>query len=394
MKLFCPISGVPFYTLDKLPLQYTIEHPIFSIPFEGLMYALKDTEHQENKFIQDAPDGIANENASLAFIAQLANQARNDKAYREPAFQLYTAKKLLFLAFFKECGLLEVEEGCYCKINPRVLYANYAKAIELFIWAEGFTPRIAIAKLPRFKISKQTEQMDNLNDYLTLLQESRDDTHKLHSLTEERILDKLEQAIAILSINRNVQQQMPWEGRNRIVAKWALLQTGAPANIYDFWFAILSKQPETYHLAGINVNGERLPVSMNDLKELQGYMLENLITDTQDGSYYYDSMTLTFSIIEHAIQYFYQQDAQFKIIDPNTGREQIAASVKDIEAFAKSETGKVLPEPVPNMFATTIQYKVALAKWRIEMRKKMTELSAPAETETPKADINKGFDFL
>lgn len=349
---------------------------------------MRQVEEQEAEILQNLSAATAFQN-STEFLSLLAQQAWNVKAYKEPAFQLYTNKKLVLLSFMEKSGLLDVSDNIPCAIEPKHLNAQYARAIPLFIWANNFTPSIVVARLPRFKLSVLSRKMENLSDYLDLLEESKNSYHRIRSLTTDVILDRLEKRIFDILNTRRVNNKDETEGRNNVIAKWALMQTSAPENIWDFWFALLTKEPKLLYTVGAILEAGEKPivVRMADLRELQQHMLDNLvIPNNEDGSYYYDACHVTFGIVNKAIDYFKEQDASFALAENQT-------PVLSGDDLFSAATTLSMSAPKREDFKTLLLYNVAMAMWRVRVRTESLKQSMEKPVENkPNKDGN--YDFL
>src|SRR5438094_646032 len=101
MKAICPISGVPFRTFDSLPLQWAVNHPVFSIPYHQLVILLEDIRKQEEEILaswnKDSSElkKQAAEAARLRDLTNAANLAIHEHNWKNPAFRLYQTKHLV-----------------------------------------------------------------------------------------------------------------------------------------------------------------------------------------------------------------------------------------------------------------------------------------------------------
>ena len=136
MKAICPISGVPFRTYDSLALQWAVDHPIFSIPYEQLVLLLDDIRIQEQDMLEKTNKDAASQREYVAEAAQVrdltnaANMAIHEKNWTNPAFRLYQTKHLVMLAFMKLADLLDVEKGYAARPKPEVIDSHFWHATE------------------------------------------------------------------------------------------------------------------------------------------------------------------------------------------------------------------------------------------------------------------------
>jgi hypothetical protein len=71
-----PISGVPFRTFDSLPLQWAVNHPVFSIPYHTLVVLLEDIRKQEE-------DMLVNWNKDTSDLKKEASAAAGVKRFNQ-----------------------------------------------------------------------------------------------------------------------------------------------------------------------------------------------------------------------------------------------------------------------------------------------------------------------
>src|SRR5260221_13547467 len=174
MKAICPISGVPFRTFDSLSLNWPVNHPLFSVPYEQLVILLEDIRIQEEALLSslgpNSQDLINERNAAagLKDLTNTANIAIHERQWKNPAFKLYQTKHLVLLSFMIHAEILEVERGYAARPKPEIIDSHFWHGSELFSWACTLTNQQVKNRLPRYKVSKLNEGMENLAEYIEI----------------------------------------------------------------------------------------------------------------------------------------------------------------------------------------------------------------------------------
>lgn len=393
MKAICPVSGIPFRTYDSLALQVACDHPIFSIPFEQLVLLLEDIREQEEDQIKNISDetlALQDEVKALASIKDLTNIAIasiHEKNWRNPVFKLYQTKHLVLLALMKQAELLENEHGYAARPSPSIIDAYFWAASEVFIWAATIK-NPTLRKLPKYRISKQNEDMSNFDEYLDLLTTAKDSFgSKFRTFSEENRLRAMEQALAILSRRREAHKRNLTDGNNHLAARWALTITRCPKDIYNFWYAILSSPSIKITFDGVTIDGIQQNVTQGDLRELRDYLEDNLIgprgepkrTHLDDSEYYFMARQTVLNIVRKHIAILEQGTSSYRIVNTIIGDEILSASDDSLER--KGLEYGLNPKPLFSDYENKIAFIRAIAAWRNQTKEKLLELKQPKEAE-------------
>jgi len=400
MKAICPISGVPFRTYDSLTLKLAVEHPIFSIPFEQLVLLLEDIRIQEEEQLKSMnKDSVETQNAlaNFATVQDLTTpvvEAIHEKNWRNPAFRLYQTKHLVMLALMKQAALLENETGYVARPAPSIISAYFWQASELFTWANTLRNPALIERLPKYKVSKENEDMGNLPNYLDILSEVKDKIGaRYRSLAEENKLAAWQKAITIMARRKEIMKKEITTGNNTIVAKWALAVTRAPKDIYDFWYGILTSSSVKITFDGVKVGEQWQAVTAGDLRELRDHLEDNLIgprgevetsrkkqTHEDDSEYYFMARHVVLEIVRKHIAILEQGTSAYRIINIAMGDDIITANDDVLEQKA-IEAG--LPAR-PNFayFKNKVEYIRAIAGWRGTIKNLLLELAEQKDKES------------
>jgi len=444
MKILCSISGTPWTSNDMLPFKLEMPHPIFNLPFSDLVKALDYVRTEEERVLRKLRDEVAKESQENPFepsgaesikdikqnhastvLAQLNEHASslegyaeemlsNDalvlltleamkgKEYKHPAFQHFTTKKLVFLAWFKHSGLLSIDPGAYARPRPEVLDAYFWPAIKLFMWASNIQAEYLKERLPLYKISKHNQNLNlgNLGFYLDELDIARRDIGaKFRSKMIEDKLENYEQAIALLVSRRVGEDKDIWQGNNKLVAKWVLMSTNVPKSIAPYWYGLLSIPPEKLRYGGVPILGatkdepKYTPVRLADVKELRDHLYDNLLEPSnaegmllETSSYYFTSAGLAMKLVNRAIDYFESERSQFEMLNESVDAPLVQTNDLALEQFANANG--LSTKPLFTAFVTKLDYYIAMAKWRIAMRAAMqaqleaNHLKIPPKPET------------
>lgn len=383
MKAICPVSGIPFRTYDSLTLQVACEHPIFSIPFDSLVLLLEDIRIQEEDQIKNISDetlALQEEVKTLATIKDLTNitvAAIHERNWRNPVFKLYQTKHLTMLALMKHAELLENENGYAARPSPNIIDAYFWHGSELFIWASTIK-NPALRKLPKYRISRQNEDMGNLSEYLDLLDSAKDSIGKrFRTITEENKLRTMEQALSILSKRRDAYKLNLTAGNNHLAARWALTITRCPKDIYPFWYAILSSPSTKITFEGVKIDETMQIVTQGDLRELRDFLEDNLIgprgepkkVHLDDSEYYFMARQTVLNIVRKHIAILEQGTSSYRIVNTVIGDEVLSAS-DDVLEKKGLELG-LNPKPALMDYPKKIDFIRAIAAWRNETKEKL-----------------------
>jgi hypothetical protein len=397
MKAICPISGVPFRTYDSLPLQWPVDHPIFSIPFDRLVLLLEDIRIQEEELLASwdsksiALKKEASEAASIKDLTNAASLAMHEKQWTNPAFKLYQTKHLVLLAFMRHSDLIEVEKGYAARPKPSIIDSHFWSGVELFSWAGTLTNPQFQERLPRYRVSQDNEGMENLPEYIEIFAKVRDAIgSKFRSASTERKLAAWEQAITILTRRREINREKLSTSHNPLAAKWALTITNAPKELWDFWYAILSSPSTKITFEGVKVGDKVENVTQGDLRELYDFLDDNLSRPKgevgeyhrDDSEFYYIARQTVLSIIRTHILILEQGTSSYKIVNAAIGDQIVSLSDDLLETRAKQ--AGLQGKPSFANYPKKIDFIRALAAWRTEVK---TELLAKAQEGLP--ELNK-----
>jgi hypothetical protein len=386
MKAICPISGVPFRTYDSLSLQWPVEHPIFSVPFDRLVLLLDDIRIQEEELLSTwdsksiALKKEAAEAASIKDLTNAASLALNEKQWNNPAFKLYQTKHLVLLAFMRHSDLIECEKGFCARPKPNIIDSHFWNGVELFSWAGTLTNPQFQERLPRYRISQDNEGMDNLPEYIEIFSRIKDSIgSKFRSASTERKLAAWEQAISILTRRREILREKLSTSHNPIAAKWALTITNAPKDMWDFWYAILSSPSTKITFEGVRVGDKIENVTAGDLRELYDWLDDNLIRPKgeigeyhrDDSEFYYISRQTVLDIIRTHILILEQGTSSYKIVNSALGDQIVSLSDDLLEAKGR-EIG-LPPKPSFANYLKKIDFIKAMAEWRGNTKNKLLE---------------------
>lgn len=395
MKIICPISGVPFRTYDSLTLSLAVEHPIFTVPFEQIILLLDPIREQEEAQLRNLGQNFnvteynATIEASIKDLTNTAVEAIHEKNWRNPVFKLYQTKQLVMLALMKLADLLENERGYVAKPAPSIIDAYFWNASELFIWANTIRNPNMLGSLPKYRISKHNENLDNFPEYLQILQETKDSIGaRYRAYSEENKLRTMERALAILSKRREAYKVELTSGRNTIAARWALTITRCPKDIFPFWYAILSSTSIKILFDGVKVEDTWQSVTAGDLRELRDYLEDNLIgprgenkqTHIDDSEYYFMARQMVLNIIRKHIAILEQGTSSYKIVNAALGADILNANDDSLEK--KGLVVGLDPKPTFADYKTKIDFIQAMAKWRHETKTKLLEISNKVPSAT------------
>jgi hypothetical protein len=407
MKAICPISGVPFRTFDSLPLQWAVNHPVFSIPYHTLVVLLEDIRKQEEDMLvnwnKDTSD-LKKEASAAAGVKDLTNAANlaiHEHNWKNPAFRLYQTKHLIMLAFMVQADLLEVETGYAARPKPEIIDSHFWTASELFSWActlsdeqlkDRTNPQFK-KSLPKYRVSRHNEAMENLPEYLEEIDKARTNIgNRFRSASTERKLAAWEMAISILTRRRDVLKQKLSTSHNPLAAKWALTITNAPKQYWDFWYAILSSPSTKITFEGVKLGDKWETVTAGDLRELYDWLDDNLVRPKGDaGEYHRDDTEFYFitrqtvlDIVRTHILILEQGTSSYRIVNAAVGDQIVAASDDALERKA-IDLGEEYKRPFFGAYPSKIAFIKAMAAWRMKTKNKLLELSDPA----PEGDLNK-----
>lgn len=399
MKAICPISGVPFRTYDSLALQWPVEHPIFSIPYEQLVLLLDDIKNQEEELLTNwnadsvAQKKDASEAAKHSDLTNATNIAIHEKQWRNPAFKLYQTKHLVMLAFMKHAELLSLEKGYACRPKPEVIDSHFWQGIELFSWVCHIDNPKLRNSIPRYRVSSQNEDFGNLSEYLEEVSKVQTNFgNRYLDISTEKKLAVWEQAIAILTRRREVLKEKLSTSNNPLAARWALTITAAPKDIWDFWYAILSSSSTKITFEGVKVNGKVEAVTAGDLRELYDYLDDNLIRPKgeigeyhrDDSEFYFIARQTVLDIVRTHILTLEQGLSSYRIVNSAVGDRILYASDDALNKQALEAGLEIMPNFTE--FPKRLDYIRALAGWRTRVRNKLLEVS---EQESGQTTLNK-----
>jgi hypothetical protein len=402
MKAICPISGVPFRTYDSLPLQWAVNHPIFSIPFEQLVILLDDIRAQEEEQIaswdQHSIDNKqkVSEAAGIRDLTNAANIAIHEHNWKNPAFKLYQTKHLVMLAFMNHAELLITEKGYACRPKPEVIDSHFWNATELFIWANTLIVPQLKSGLPKYRITQYTERMENLPEYLEEINKIKESIgNKFRTASTERKLAAWEQAIAILTRRREILKNKLSTSHNPIAAKWALTITNAPKDYWDFWYGILSSPSTKITFEGVKIGDTWEAVTAGDLRELYDWLDDNLIRPKgevgeyhrDDSEFYFIARQTVLDIIRTHILILEQGTSSYRIVNAALGDSILSASDDVLE---RKGLGIGLPgKPKFSDYPNKVGFIKALAAWRHNTKNTLLEKSQEKPAEESKEEKAK-----
>lgn len=408
MKLLCSISGIPYRSNDALPFSIIAPHPIFSLDFQQLTSTLDYIKDQEEKTIailaKAKPSDKEGEAALFDILdgtalSKMASDAIKGKEFKDPAFQYYQTKKLIMLAWLKQGNLLKIENGYYARPRPEIIDLYFWQAVELATWAANLRTEIITKHVPIYAIGPNTSNMGNFGEYLETLEYARIETRqRIRSVIDEVKLERYEQTIAIIAQRRNIDGIPEWKGNNNLIANWALKITSTPASIYEFWHGILTLPAIT-----LRYNGVRDPltkraqiVTLKDIEELHDWLKERLLQKedgSEDGSYYYTAARLALAIVKNHEAQFRADQNPFEILNNVINSPIIDQSDAGLNEIAIQEG--IEGQPVFNDFGTKLDYYIAMSKWRMMVKRYLTDKleKAKAEEEKKKKDNDGGNNY-
>jgi len=413
MKAICPISGVPFRTFDSLSLNWPVNHPLFSVPYEQLVLVLEDIRRQEEELLlslgPNSQDSITERNATAAIkdLTNEANIAIHEKQWKNPAFKLYQSKHLMLLAFMVHAELIEVEKGYAARPKPEIIDSHFWHGSELFSWActlstEG-TGKQVRSRLPHYKVSRDNEGMENLPEYIEIFDKIKTNIgSKYRDYSTERRLATWEQAIAILTRRRELLKQKLGTQNNPLIAKWALTITSAPKKYWDFWYAILSSRSTNLVFEGVVIGEHIEAVTGGDLRELYDWLDDNLMRPKGDaGEYHRDDSEFYFiarqnalDIVRSHLAVLEQGTSSYRIINAAVGSEILNLSDDKLEQ--KGIEKGLGHKPKFADFIKKVDFLRAVARWRTTTTAKLLEISEQESQpqkkalDTPYAKSEKG----
>lgn len=393
MKVICPISGVPFRTFDSLTVDAAYEHPIFHVPFERLcgevLNNIKQDEEElllswnKNSSAQKQEVDIA---ATMTDLTSAATQAIAEKHFKNPAFRLYQAKHLVMLALMHKAQLLVIDKGYVARPKPKIIDSHFWSATESFVWVNTISNPVLLERIPKYKITKETEGFENLSEYLEAINTVKVNVGgRFREASTERKLAAWEMAISILTRRREVLKEKLSTSHNPLAAKWALTITNAPKEYWDFWYAILSSPSTKITFEGVKLNDKWEAVTAGDLRELYDWLDDNLVRPKGDvGEYHRDDSEFYFmarqtvlEIVKTHILILEQGTSSYRIVNAAMGDEIISYSddVLEAKAIAAGIDGAKRPSFADHL--KKIDFIRAMAGWRINAKTKLLELSHP-----------------
>lgn len=386
MKAICPLSGVPFRTYDSLPIQWAVNHPVFSIPFEQLVILLERIREQEEEQItswnkNSSVDKVkAAEAASLKDLTNETNIAIHEHNWKNPAFKLYQTKHLVMLAFMNHAELLITEKGYACRPKPEIIDSHFWNATELFIWANTlYVPQLK-SGLPKYRITQYTERMENLPEYLEELNKIKESIgSRFRTASTERKLAAWEQAIAILTRRREVLKHRLSESHNPMAARWALTITNAPKEYWDFWYGILSSPSTKITFEGVRIGDRWEAVTAGDLRELYDWLDDNLVRPKgevgeyhrDDSEFYFIARQTVLDIVRTHITILEQGTSSYKIVNAAMGDAVLSASDDVLER--KAVDMGLSHRPRFDDHPNKVSFIRAMAAWRHSTKNKILE---------------------
>lgn len=403
MKAICPISGVPFRTYDSLSIQWAVNHPIFSIPFEQLVLLLDSIKVQEEEQIlnwsKNASDQrkAVGEAASIKDLSNSASLAIHERNWTNPAFKLYQTKHLVMLAFMNHAELLILEKGYCARPKPEIVDSHFWTATELFVWACTLSNPQLRSGLPKYRITRQTESMDNLPEYLEEISKIKESIgNRFRSASTERKLAAWEQAIAILTRRRNTLKEKLSTSHNPLAARWALTITNAPKRYWDFWYGILSSPSTKITFEGVKIGDKWEAVTAGDLRELYDFLDDNLVRPKgeigeyhrDDSEFYFIARQTVLDIVRTHILILEQGTSSYKIVNAAMGDAILSASDDTLDNKAR-EAGLSLSRPQFQNHINKVTYIRALAKWRTEVKNALLQKIQQKQPESQSTEKAK-----
>lgn len=410
MKAICPLSGVPFRTYDSLSLQWAVNHPIFSIPFERLVLLLDDIRAEEEKLIINwNKDSIDSKNEAVQAISikdltKDANLAMSEKQWKNPSFRLYQTKHLVMLALMNHAELLDVETGYAARPKPTIIDSHFWHATELFSWVCTLSNPQLHARVPRYRVSKDNEGMENIPEYLEAVDKIK--THigsKYRDFSTDKKLAAWEMAISIIARRRDVLKQKLSTSTNPIAAKWALTITNCPKQYWDFWYAILSSSSTKITFEGVKIGDKWEVVTAGDLRELYDWLDDNLIRPKgdvneyhrDDTEFYFIARQTVLDIVRTHVLILEQGTSSFRIVNAAVG-DRIVSSNDDNLEIAAIKAG-LNTKPKFGTFPTKIAFIKALAHWRMQTKNALLDIEnakLPPEQQSLNKDEKAKYEIL
>lgn len=393
MKALCPITGIPFRTYDSLRIMeegrdvpWPVDHPVFSIPYDRLIMLLDDIRLQEEEMLNSYSKDAAilreyvNQAAAIKDLTNAANMAIHEKNWTNPAFKLYQTKHLVMLAFMKQAELLDVEKGYAARPKPQIIDSHFWHATEMFSWACTLSTEALRNRLPRYRVSRDNEGMDNIAEYLEIFNNVKTSIgNKFRDASTERKLAAWEMAISILTRRRDTLREKLSTSHNPLAAKWALTITNAPKQYWDFWYGILSSPSTKITFEGVRVGDRIEAVTRGDLQELYDHLDDNLVRPKGDvGTYHRDDSEFYFiarqtvlDIIRSHILTLDQGTSSYKIVNVAIGDEVLSMADDKLE----TEVVKIGHDPKPNfaLYPKRIDLLRAMAAWRTSAKNTLLE---------------------
>jgi hypothetical protein len=293
------------------------------------------------------------------------------------------------LAFMVQAELLEVETGYAARPKPEIIDSHFWAATELFSWACTLSNPQMQRGLPKYRVSRPNEAMENLPEYLEEIDKAKTSIgNRFRSAATERKLAAWEMAISILTRRREVLKEKLSTSHNPIAAKWALTITNAPKQYWDFWYAILSSASTKITFEGVKINDKWEPVTAGDLRELYDWIDDNLIRPKgevgeyhrDDTEFYFVARQTVLDIIRTHILILEQGTSSYRIVNAAVGDEIVSATDDQLENKAlDAGLGEDYKKPFFGAFPTKVAHIKAMAAWRMKTKNKLLELSEPAK---------------
>ena len=244
--------------------------------------------------------------------------------------------RLLFLALLHSTELVEFRTTALP--SPAVVAKNMEHLIKFIGWSSGlsFPARV----LPRFAITPETSDMENVNHWLGAWEAARADFQAGYIPTSQ--LSKMRNREAALErLIKNSQKKV--DDYSSMLGAWAMEAANVPAPLREYWM-------ELFTLKGVAVHGAKRV----DLEELVEHMLDNL-----DHGSIYSSKAL-----KHVKELL---ERNVKGVNYALGMDDIVFVEDSIEAHNKRLIAAKAPAelPVLGAYPTKLAYLRAKAAWDV-----------------------------
>jgi hypothetical protein len=163
--------------------------------------------------------------------------------------------------------------------------------------------------------------------------------------------------------------------------------------------------PEKLMFTGVPIkdpekNGPKYtPVRLIDVEELRDHLYENLLEPTEEGmmsessSYYFTAARLAMQIANRAVKYFESEQTEFALLNTAVDAPIVQRDDSALEQFAANNG--IETKPTFANHPSKLDYYIAIAKWRMTVKKAMEEqqLQAHLKMQAKKDPGNTSFDL-